>query len=143
MVEIKTATIQDAKALSELLVQLGYKNDVKFIQNHMERFLNQENDILFVAMEDQKVVGFISIHFIPQIALEGDFCRISYFSVNSENRNNGIGNLLESHAVKIAKERKCDRIEVHCHSRREEAHRFYFKQGYEESPKYLMKSLKD
>jgi hypothetical protein len=32
-------------------------------------------------------------------------------------------------------------MEVHCHSRRSEAHRFYARQGYIESPKYLMKML--
>ena len=37
------------------------------------------------------------------------------------------------------RERGCDRIEVHCHERRVDAHRFYYRQGYEESPKYLMK----
>jgi GNAT superfamily N-acetyltransferase len=48
---------------------------------------------------------------------------------------------MEEYVVMLAKERGCDRIEVHCHSRRTDAHRFYSRQGYEESPKYLMKRL--
>ncbi|HZE85293.1 MAG TPA: hypothetical protein VE035_13355 [Puia sp.] len=42
----------------------------------------------------------------------------------------------------MARSRKCDRIEVHCHLRRKDAHRFYEQQGYTDSPKYLIKSLK-
>lgn len=53
----------------------------------------------------------------------------------------GIGALLESQAVKVAHQRGSDRIEVHCHSRRVDAHRFYDRQGYVDSPRYLLKSL--
>ncbi|WP_139803611.1 GNAT family N-acetyltransferase, partial [Cronobacter sakazakii] len=84
-----------------------------------------------------------SLHFIPQLALKGDFCRISYFCVSSNARSKGIGRLLESEGETLARARGCDRIEVHCHSRRSDAHRFYYRQGYTESPKYLCKSLVD
>ena len=87
------------------------------------------------------VVAFISLHFIPQIGVAGDFARISYFSVDDSVRGQGIGREMEEYVVMLAKERGCDRIEVHCHTRRVDAHRFYFRQGYEESPKYLMKRL--
>jgi GNAT superfamily N-acetyltransferase len=49
---------------------------------------------------------------------------------------------METHVSTLARERSCDRIEVHCHSRRTDAHRFYERQGYEESPKYFTKSLR-
>ena len=87
------------------------------------------------------LLGVLSLHFIPQLALEGDFCRISYFCVSSNARSKGIGRLLESEGEALARARGCDRIEVHCHSRRSDAHRFYYRQGYTESPKYLCKSL--
>ena len=32
-----------------------------------------------------------------------------------------------------------DRMEVHCHSKRTNAHSFYARRGYEESPKYFLK----
>lgn len=32
--------------------------------------------------------------------------------------------------------------ELHCHSRRKQAHKFYNRQGYAESPKYLIKMLR-
>jgi hypothetical protein len=50
--------------------------------------------------------------------------------------------MLEAEITVQAQRRQCDRIEVHCHSRREDAHRFYYRQGYFESPKYLIKTYR-
>ncbi|MFA6051737.1 MAG: GNAT family N-acetyltransferase [Methylobacter sp.] len=108
----------------------------------IKQLLSHPDASLFVAVEGPDVLGFVSLHFIPQIALEGDFCRISYFCVAEAARNKGIGTMLEAEITFQAQRRQCDRIEAHCHSRREAAHKFYYRQGYSESPKYLMKSLK-
>jgi len=88
------------------------------------------------------VVAFISVNFITQLALEGDIARISYFAVDKSARGEGIGAQMEAYCEQMARSRKCDRIEVHCHLRRKDAHRFYERQGYTDSPKYLIKSLK-
>ena len=85
---------------------------------------------------------FIGLHFMVQLALPGDFCRITYFCVSDAARGSGVGRALEEAAEALARARGCDRIEVHCHQRRTDAHRFYYRQGYEESPKYLMKSCR-
>jgi GNAT superfamily N-acetyltransferase len=76
-----------------------------------------------------------------QIALQGDFARISYFVVDDSAHSQGIGRQLEEEATRLARERGCDRLEVHCASRRTQAHSFYAKHGYRESPKYLIKKL--
>ncbi|MFD2838943.1 GNAT family N-acetyltransferase [Azotobacter vinelandii] len=65
-----------------------------------------------------------------------------FFCVDEASRGSGVGAALESYATELAIARGCDRMEVHCHSRRTDAHRFFYhRQGYEESPKYLIKSL--
>ena len=87
------------------------------------------------------ILGFLSLHFIPQIALQGDFARISYFAVDNEARSLGIGRQLEERATRLATERGCALMEVHCHTRRTRAHEFYARQGWIESPKYLIKKL--
>jgi GNAT superfamily N-acetyltransferase len=87
------------------------------------------------------ILGLLSLHFIPQIALRGDFARISYFAVDNEVRSKGIGRQLEETATQLAKERGCALMEVHCHTRRTRAHEFYARQGWIESPKYLIKNL--
>jgi GNAT superfamily N-acetyltransferase len=87
------------------------------------------------------ILGFLSLHFIPQIALRSDFARISYFAVDEDARSLGLGHKLEEMATHLAKERGCVLMEVHCHTRRTRAHEFYARQGWVESPKYLIKRL--
>ncbi|MCJ7935713.1 MAG: GNAT family N-acetyltransferase [Chryseobacterium sp.] len=133
---------EDEESVIELLAQLGYPDTKEFMPQKIKNLLNDPNEYLAVAENDEgKAIGFISIHMIPQIALEGDFARISYFSVDENYRSSGIGKLLEEYGEQAAKDRNCDRIEVHCHSDRQKAHRFYDRQGYTESPKYLIKKL--
>ncbi len=139
--QIRDVQPDDAIAIEALLTSLGYPGTSSFIADKLQQQLAHPDAKLLVAVEDSQVLGFVSLHFIPQIALPGDFCRISYFCVAEAARSSGIGQALELEIVNQAKARGCDRIEVHCHSRREKAHRFYARQGYLESPKYLVKSL--
>ena len=135
--------IAHAPAISTLLIQLGYPYTADFLPQKLLKMLEHPDEILLVAEIENQVVAFISFHIIPQIALAGDFARISYFAVDAHARSLGIGKAIEEHCTALARERHSDRIEVHCHSRRTDAHRFYFRQGYEESPKYLIKKLRD
>jgi GNAT superfamily N-acetyltransferase len=139
--EIREAAEEDAAALATLLTQLGYPGAEPFIGNRITQQRSHPDALMLVACAGRQPLGFISLHFIPQVALAGDFCRISYFCVEEDARALGLGALLEQRAEEEARKRGCDRIEVHCHERRSQAHRFYHRQGYEESPKYLMKVL--
>lgn len=138
---IRKAKVDDWKAISELLNQLGYPNTEIFMKEKIEQFLIHPDEELLVYEDSERVVAFISLHFIPQLALRGDFARISYFAVDTEIRSKGIGRKIEEFCADLAKERSCDRIEVHCHSRRIDAHRFYSRQGFIESPKYFIKMI--
>lgn len=138
---IRKAEVNDWEQIVLLLNQLDYPNTKDFIKEKIETFLKDANEELLVYEEEKIVIAVISIHFIPQLALRGDFARISYFAVDSNVRSKGIGSEIEDYCTKLATKRNCDRIEVHCHSRRKDAHRFYFRQGYTESPKYFIKML--
>ncbi|MBR8657429.1 GNAT family N-acetyltransferase [Achromobacter sp. Marseille-Q0513] len=137
---IRDAEIKDGAAIAALLGELGYPGTEDFSADKIARIVAHPDARLLVAQaEDGGVLGFIGLHFIVQLALPGDFCRITYFCVGEAARGLGVGRELEETAARLARERGCDRIEVHCHERRVDAHRFYYRQGYEESPKYLMK----
>lgn len=139
--KIRPVNENDSATITTLLDQLGYPDTEGFIKEKINLLLENPNEYFVVAENEGMVVGFISVHIIPQIALKGDFARISYICVDENFRSGGTGKMLEEYAEKIARERNCDRIELHCHSRREQAHRFYYRQGYTESPKYLFKKL--
>jgi GNAT superfamily N-acetyltransferase len=138
---IRHAEPADAEAIRALIAQLDYDPPEK-LEEKIRCLSNHPDEALLVYELDSEVVAFLSLHFIPQIALAGDFARISYFAVKDSARSHGIGRELEAYIIRLARERNCDRIEVHCHSRRTDAHRFYERQGYDESPKYFIKRLK-
>ena len=139
---IRNAVFEDSPMIERLLAQLGYPGTNPFLSAKMEIVIMNPLEELFVYEKDGSVVGFMVLEFLPQLGLKGDIARIGYFAVDEKYRSAGIGKEMEEHCEKLAVERKCDRIEVHCHERRKDAHRFYFRQGYSESPKYLMKSLR-
>jgi GNAT superfamily N-acetyltransferase len=153
---IRNAAPGDWEGISRLLTQLEYPGTATFIRSKLERMLHDPAETLLVwagspapAKPSQtptgppasNILGFLSLHFIPQIAVQGDFARISYFAVDNESRSLGIGRQLEETATRLAKERGCALMEVHCHTRRTRAHEFYARQGWIESPKYLIKKL--
>ena len=138
---LRKANVEDCKQISLLLNQLDYPDTQPFIEEKVEILLMDPNEELLVFEEDKSVIAVISVHFIPQLAVKGDFARISYFAVDTNIRSKGIGRKIEEYCTNLATKRNCDRIEVHCHSRRKDAHRFYMRQGFTESPKYFIKML--
>lgn len=141
--KIRLAKAGDSFALSALLTELGYENTETFIERRLTQLINDRTEQLLVAEYNGIVLGFLSLHFIPQLALAGDFARVSYFCIAEGERSAGMGHQLLQHAEQLAKERGCDRMEVHCHQRRLKANAFYEREGYSESPRYLIKDLSE
>ncbi len=138
---IRIANVNDAANIKLLLNQLGYPTQPEQLTDKISRLINHPDQSL-VVYDNGGVKAVMSIHFVPQLALDGDFAIISYLAVDETARSEGIGRQLEEYCVRLAEGRNCDRIQVHCHIRRTEAHRFYERQGYQESRKYFIKSLK-
>jgi GNAT superfamily N-acetyltransferase len=140
--KIRAALEGDAESIQNLLSQLGYETTRDIVVQRLSEMMKDAAEELLIAVdENDHVIAFVSVHYVPQIAMRGDFARISYFSVDAKHRSKGIGKLLLQKCEEAARNRGCDRIELHCHSRRTGAHRFYFREGYVDSPKYLMKQL--
>lgn len=138
---IRKAELKDAEAIRILMEQLGYPTEDGFIAKRLAYLSTLTDHIDIVYELDGKVLGFISFHFIPQIAFEADYAVISYFVVDDNSRGMGIGKALEEYCTALAVERKCKRIMVHSNARRTDAHRFYLRQGFVEYPKDFVKFL--
>ncbi|GME35121.1 GNAT family N-acetyltransferase [Pantoea agglomerans] len=138
---IRQAELKDSFALSALLSELGYGGTESFIEQRLAQLCSDPSEALLVAEHGSQVLGFLSLHFIPQLALAGDFARISYFCIAEGERSKGVGQQLLQHAETLAARRGCDRMEVHCHQSRLKANQFYAREGYIESPRYLIKDL--
>lgn len=139
---IRPAQVNDSFALCALLSELGYGGTESFMDKRLAQLIADADETLLVAEEGSTVLGFISLHFIPQLALAGDFARISYFCIAEGERSKGAGQQLLAWAEQVAVQRGCDRMEVHCHEKRVKANQFYLREGYEESPRYHVKPLR-
>lgn len=137
---IRNASPGDGPAISLLLEQLDYFGTGHFMEVRLADMLQNPAELLLV-WDEPPVKGFVSLHFIPMIGVGKDFAHISYLIVDESYRSKGIGRRLEERITLVARERGCDRIVAHCHSRRTQAHAFYLRQGFIESPKYLIKKL--
>jgi len=138
---IRLAEAKDVFALSALLAELGYEDTAPFIERRLTQLIADDTERLLMAEHGNRVLGFLSLHFIPQLALAGDFARISYFCIAQGERSKGVGQELLQYAERLAHERGCDRLEVHCHEHREKANDFYLREGFNESPRYHIKAL--
>ena len=94
MLVIRTALESDSEQISHLLASLGYEGTQSFIGRRIAQLLAHPDEALLLACEGSRVLGVISLHFIPQLALAGDFCRISYFCVDPAARGAGVGTAL-------------------------------------------------
>ncbi len=140
--KFRNAAERDLAEIRELLADLGYPCEMPLLRRRLaEMIADESEDLLVVEGTDGAVLAVVSIHYIPQLPLEGDFARISYLCVRSDARSRGIGKFVLDEVHRRARARKCDRIELHCHSRRADAHRFYRRSGYTESPKYFLKMV--
>jgi GNAT superfamily N-acetyltransferase len=138
---IRRATYKDAPAIKILLDGLGYKTSTSLLIDQLERMFGKEDHEVFIYELRKEVVGFISAHFMPQLAFDGGLVFISYLSVDESVKGHGVEKALEEYVVKEARMRKCDRIQVHCMDWRVPAHLFYVQQGYREYQKYFSKRL--
>ena len=140
-VNIRAAKLEDSQAICDLLKQMGYPQPPTLIQEKFEILNNDPNSQILVAEEKGKICGFLSLYFIPQIALQGDFAKICYLCVDENMRSKGVGHLLVQEAEQQAKRRGCDRMELHSGEQRTLAHQFYLREGYVDAPKYFRKAL--
>jgi N-acetylglutamate synthase-like GNAT family acetyltransferase len=74
----RQAVTNDASALADLLTQLGYPGTADFMVSKLNAIANDAAAACWVVETNKQVVGFLSLHIIPQLALAGDFARISF-----------------------------------------------------------------
>jgi len=138
---VRNATYHDAPDIKILLEVLGYKTTTSILVSQLEAMFGKDDHQVFVYELRKEIVGFVSVHFMTQLAFDGGLVFISYLSVKEEVKAQGVATALEQFVVEWAKKRKCDRIQVHCMDWRAPAHQFYIEQGYQEYPKYFSKRL--
>jgi len=128
--EIRPATQSDAPALETLVRQLGYDEHAADIAARLA-VLEDAGLVALVAELDGRVVGCLATSIMPVLHRPKPVGRISMMVVEEGLRSQGIGAQLVRAAEDWLKRQGCGLIEVTSNVKREKAHRFYERLGFE------------
>jgi GNAT superfamily N-acetyltransferase len=131
-IHIRLVTIADAPAVAELSAQLGYPVSAEIASARIKSLSTSDNQVVFVASRDDRVVGWIEV-IISTHLHSGSYALISGLVVSSEFRGQRIGSRLTVHAEDWARSHRQTLIRVRSQISREDAHRFYLREGYRQT----------
>jgi len=121
----------DAEAVAGLTSQLGYERNAERIRAWISAAAAAPDEqAAFVACAGGEVVGWIEVSVEKRLQSEA-FAMIGGLVVRDGERGHGIGRRLCQTAENWAWERGFRTVRVTSRSTREDAHRFYLRDGYE------------
>jgi GNAT superfamily N-acetyltransferase len=120
----------DISDLAALLEELGFPATTAEIESRFTEVEQLPSDAVFVAVVEDQVVGFVSLHVMPYFTSGDRVCRVMTLVVQKAMRSQGIGKELIRTVEAFAREAGCSAIEVTSADYRKDAHAFYARQGY-------------
>jgi PhnO protein len=140
--KIISCTENDVKEVYELICDLKDTefNFAKF-KNAFNSKLKDDKNYYILCVEDKQIVGFLSLYIDYQLHHAQKVATIEELVVNNKKRSGGIGKALVDAAIKQAKEKECEIIELTSGFDRDRAHQFYDKNGFEKSSYKFIKNL--
>lgn len=127
---IRVGTIDDCYDVYLLICEMeNCKLDYAVFKNIYQKMVNSDFYMIIVAVEDNKVIGEITLRFENQLHHCASIVEIMECAVNAEYRSRGIGSLLFENACRVARDKNCIQIEVTSNKSRLRAHKFYERVG--------------
>lgn len=129
MVSIRRVSISDYKDIYMLNKELGYLYEEEKVRKKIKYIIENKKDIILVAYINNNIIGYI--HGSEYELLYSDsLIDILVFVVKESYRKNGVGTALIDKLEEIAIEKKYFGIRLVSGIDREDAHRFYERNGY-------------
>lgn len=129
MVSIRRVSISDYKDIYMLNKELGYLYEEEKVRKKIKYIIENKKDIILVAYINNNIIGYI--HGSEYELLYSDsLINILVFVVKESYRKNGVGTALIDKLEEIAIEKKYSGIRLVSGIDREDAHRFYERNGY-------------
>jgi GNAT superfamily N-acetyltransferase len=130
---IREAAASDAGAVGGLLAELGHPLEAEAVRANLTRLAGAGPEYgTFVAESGGSVVGIVTAFATPVVHRPRPSGRISVLVVAASHAGRGIGSALLARAEQFLAGRGCDRLELTSAARREAAHAFYRRRGYEQ-----------
>jgi GNAT superfamily N-acetyltransferase len=127
---IREINVADAEAAAQLSGELGYPVSAGIMRERICRLEFLPNHVVFVACLDHAVVGWIDVDVVHHLQAEPS-AEIGGLVVSRDYRSVGIGRMLLMQAEGWARKRHLKRMIVRSRITRDDAHRFYLREGYE------------
>jgi N-acetylglutamate synthase-like GNAT family acetyltransferase len=138
---IRSARPSDADAVTTLLEELGYPDEVANVVARLERLERRADADVLVAEIDGHVAGVAAYQLMDLLERRRPQCRITTLVVAAAHRRAGVADALMARIESIARERGCFRLEVTTQPHRHDAWSFYRAIGFHERPRRLVKPL--
>ena len=122
MIKISDFKEKDFSSVKNLLIDgfsKNFDNDINL------NFINNQSNFGFVAINNETIIGFASIHIIEKLNRRS--CLIEDVVVDKSERGKGIGKLLIEHLINFSKSKSCDKIVLNS---KESNIPFYSKLGF-------------
>ena len=139
-IRVREAQADDAPTLVRLIIDLGHPIEEADVRLNLQT-LSGSALLPLVVTEGDEVIGMCGISAMVTVHRPAPVGRVSVMIVDEAYRGRGIGALLVAEAERRLAERGCKIIEVTSNMRRERAHQFYEKLGYERTSFRFMKRL--
>jgi GNAT superfamily N-acetyltransferase len=127
---VRRLTAEDAEEAAELSGQLGYSADATVLRQRLEAMSDDPDRLALAAVLDGQLVGWIDAA-VERHLQSDDVVDIGGLVVRDGARGLGIGRLLCEEVERWAREKGIGRVRVRSQIKREDAHRFYLRDGYE------------
>ena len=137
---VRRAVISDIEDIYYInKTSLGYEYDLEKQKNKLRMILDDNMQVVFVADNGNKVIGYI--HLVNYDVIYADnFKNCLGLAVDNDCKRKGIGSALLKQGELWAKENGAIGIRLCSGIERENAHKFYFANGYKENK--IQKNLK-
>lgn len=139
-IKIRAAKKSDTNEILILLYQLGRpnpktKSEKSIFEKRILQYLKEKDKKIFLATLDSKIVGLVSVIFVPRLNQTKPELYIPELVVLESHRKMGIGKSLIDFCIKVAKKKSCYRIRLESGNKRVTAHKFYQTLGFDQYAK--------
>lgn len=110
--------------------ELGYAVTCEDLKMRISQMLEEKDYLIFVAVDDEKIIGFIGLQVGFALEITGKVMRMIALAVACDFQGQGIGSALVEEAEKYAQGNGVSVISVNSSLKREKAHRFYEKHSF-------------
>lgn len=141
---IRQAGSSDKTILYDMICRLeNMVMDVKGFDFAFDINIKNTNIAYFIAELGGRPVGMVSCHIQPLLHHAALVSEIQEMYVEPEYRSKQVGKALMVHATNFAKSKGAIQMEVTSRNVREQAHRFYQREGFEKSHVKLVRYFKN